>query len=115
MPENRNEELKCELVTDRLSDYRIKANFFRLYLHAAALNLLDRLRRATARPITLNLTDLDRNVPAEALAERNRHTCLNRRHRNHHQRPPCPGPPQRELALRRRIPPHLIIYPLPPA
>jgi len=88
VPENRNEELKCELVTDRLSDYRIKANFFRLYLHAAALNLLDRLRRATARPITLNLTDLDRNVPAEALAERNRHTCLNRRHRNHHQRPP---------------------------
>ncbi len=101
MPENRNEELKSELVTDRLSDYRIKANFFRLYLHAAALNLLDRLQRATAQPITVNLTDLDRNVPAEALAVRNRHTWFDRRHRNHHQRPPRPGPPQREFALRR--------------
>src|SRR5581483_5416963 len=37
--ENRNKELKCDL-----------ANFFRLYLHALALNLLVRLRRAVACP-----------------------------------------------------------------
>jgi hypothetical protein len=37
--ENRNKELKCDLQADRLSDHRFVANFFRLYLHAAALNL----------------------------------------------------------------------------
>lgn len=77
--ENRNKELKRELSADRLSDHRFLANFFRLYLHAAALNLLVRLRRATARPITVNRTDLDRSVPAEALAGRDRHTWFNRR------------------------------------
>ena len=44
--ENRNKELKTELQADRLSDHRFLANFFRLYLHAAALNLLVRLRQA---------------------------------------------------------------------
>jgi Transposase DDE domain group 1 len=44
--ENRNKELKRELQADRLSDHRFMANFFRLYLHAAALNLLVRLRHA---------------------------------------------------------------------
>ena len=35
---------------DRLSDHRFVANYFRLYLHAAALNLLVRLRREVAAP-----------------------------------------------------------------
>ena len=47
--ENRNKELKTELAADRLSDHRFLANFFRLYLHAAALNLLVRLRRAVVQ------------------------------------------------------------------
>jgi hypothetical protein len=48
--ENRNKELKCGLGMDRLSDHRFMANYFRLYLHAAALNLLVRLRREIADP-----------------------------------------------------------------
>jgi hypothetical protein len=38
--ENRNKEIKCDLAMDRLSDHRFMANYFRLYLHAAAVNLL---------------------------------------------------------------------------
>ena len=79
VPENRNKELKRELAADRLSDQRFRANFFRLCLHAAALNLLVRLRRATARPVAVNMTDLDRSVPPEARAGRDRHTWFNRR------------------------------------
>ncbi len=48
--ENRNKELKCDLAIDRTSDHRFLANFFRLYLHALALNLVVRLRRAVACP-----------------------------------------------------------------
>lgn len=48
--ENRNKELKCGLSMDRLSDHRFVANYFRLYLHVAALNLLVRVRRAIADP-----------------------------------------------------------------
>ena len=49
--ENRNKELKSELKADRLSDHHFLANFsFRLYLHATALNLLVRLRRAVVLP-----------------------------------------------------------------
>lgn len=48
--ENRNKELKCDLAMDRLSDHRFMANFFRLYLHAAAFNLLVRLRQEIADP-----------------------------------------------------------------
>ena len=48
--ENRNKELKRDLAMDRLSDHRFKANYFRLYLHAQALNLLVRLRREVAAP-----------------------------------------------------------------
>ena len=48
--ENRNKEFKCGLGMDRLSDHRFMANYFRLYLHAAALNLLVRLRREIADP-----------------------------------------------------------------
>ena len=51
--ENRNKELKCDLAMDRLSDHRFLANYFRLYLHAAALNLLVRLRREIANPPSL--------------------------------------------------------------
>jgi hypothetical protein len=49
--ENRNKEFKCDLAMDRLSDHRFVANFFRLYLHAAAMNLLVRLRRFIAEPL----------------------------------------------------------------
>jgi hypothetical protein len=48
--ENRNKELKCDLNIDRLSDHRFMANLFRMYLHAAAMNLLVRLRREIADP-----------------------------------------------------------------
>lgn len=48
--ENRNKELKVELHAGRLSDHRFLANYFRLYLHAAALNLLVRLRHAVVQP-----------------------------------------------------------------
>jgi hypothetical protein len=49
--ENRNKEFKCDLAMDRLSDHRFLANYFRLYLHAAAMNLLVRLRRSIAEPL----------------------------------------------------------------
>lgn len=77
--ENRNKELKRGLCADRLSDHRFLANFFRLYLHAAALNLLVRLRRATTKsptPSSLGITD---PLPAEALADRSRKRFFNRR------------------------------------
>lgn len=80
--ENRNKELKRELSADRLSDHRFLANFFRLYLHTAALNLLVRLRRATAREVAVNMNDLDRTIPAEALAGWQRRTFFNRRRRD---------------------------------
>ena len=35
---------------DRLSDHRFMASYFRLYLHAAAMNLLVRLRQEIADP-----------------------------------------------------------------
>lgn len=46
--ENRNKEIKCGMAMDRLSDHRFVANYFRLYLHTLAMNLLTRLRRAIA-------------------------------------------------------------------
>jgi hypothetical protein len=49
--ENRNKEFKCDLAMDRLSDHRFVANAFRLYLHAAAMNLLIQLRRFIAEPL----------------------------------------------------------------
>jgi hypothetical protein len=49
--ENRNKEFKCDLAMDRLSDHRFVANYFRLYLHAAAMNLLVQLRRFIAEPL----------------------------------------------------------------
>lgn len=50
--EHRNTELKRGLCADRGSDHRFLANFVRLYLHAAALNLLTRLRRAITKAPT---------------------------------------------------------------
>src|SRR5262249_32534153 len=90
--ENRNKEFKCDLAMDRLSDHRFVANYFRLYLHAAAMNLLVRLRRFIAEPLPASaphaetaqatsqpgeavLSAAARCVPAAALtgAERQRH------------------------------------------
>lgn len=48
--ENRNKELKRGLCGDRLSDHRFMANFFRLYMHALALNILVGMRRLVAAP-----------------------------------------------------------------
>jgi hypothetical protein len=95
--ENRNKEIKCDLALDRLSDYRFMANYFRLYLHAAAMNLLVRLRRFIAEPMpalapqaeTASPTSQlgqaagradEPGVPVEALtgAERQRHFRLRR-------------------------------------
>ena len=79
--ENRNKELKVELHAGRLSDHRFLANFFRLYLHAAALNLLVRLRRATTKsptPVELGIHD---PLPAAALPETSKKRFFNRRRR----------------------------------
>ena len=73
--ENRNKELKCELATDRLSDHRFLANFFRLYLHCLAYNLLARLRRHVALPPE----QTEGEVPAEALTGSARRRYFNRR------------------------------------
>jgi hypothetical protein len=51
--ENRNKELKEGVSADRLSCHRFVANYFRLQLHAAALNLLVRLRAVVADPPAL--------------------------------------------------------------
>jgi hypothetical protein len=75
--ENRNKELKCGLSMDRLSDHRFMANYFRLYLHAAALNLLVRLRREIASPPPAPAG----NVPVETLAGEARKQYQNARRR----------------------------------
>jgi len=77
--ENRNKELKAGLQADRLSDHRYFANLFRLYMHAAAYNLLVRLRRTVANPPAA-LTGQE--VPTEALAGRERRRWHN--HRREH-------------------------------
>jgi hypothetical protein len=53
---------------DRLSDHRFVANYFRLYLHAAAMNLLVRLRHRVALPVSRMLP-----LEAQTEAERQRH------------------------------------------
>lgn len=70
--ENRNKELKCGLQMDRTSDHRFLANFFRLYLHTAAFNLMVRFRQAMALP---PLPESPPDVPPQALPEaaRRRH------------------------------------------
>ena len=78
--ENRNKELKTELHAGRLSDHRFMANFFRLFLHAAALNLLVRLRHAVVQPSpTCVEPDLPAELPAEAYDEPARKKFFNKR------------------------------------
>lgn len=78
--ENRNKELKSELKADRLSDHRFIANFFRLYLHAAALNLLVRLRRVIVLPSpTAEEVGLPAELPTAAIDEPHRGKVFNRR------------------------------------
>ncbi len=74
--ENRNKEFKRGLQADRLSDHRYLANLFRLYLHAAAYNLLARLRRVAADPPPQSP---DAELPDEALTGRQRRQLHNRR------------------------------------
>src|SRR5512135_1822016 len=78
--ENRNKELKTELKANRLSDHRFLANFFRLYLHAAALNLLVRLRRAVVLPPpTTEELGLPAELPTAAIDQPHRKKFFNRR------------------------------------
>jgi Transposase DDE domain group 1 len=78
--ENRNKELKREMQADRLSDHRFMANFFRLYLHAAALNLLVRLRHTVVQssPTSAEL-GLPAELPTAAIDVPHRKRFFNRR------------------------------------
>jgi hypothetical protein len=75
--ENRNKEIKCDLAMDRTSDHRFMANFFRLYLHVEAHNLLVRLRRLIVSPPPLFSTEM----PNEALTGRDRRRFFGQRRR----------------------------------
>jgi hypothetical protein len=78
--ENRNKELKRELQADRLSDHRFLANYFRLYLHSAALNLLVRLRHAVVQsPPTAAELGLPADLPTAAIDVPDRRRFFNRR------------------------------------
>lgn len=77
--ENRNKELKCDLKIDRTSDHRFMANFFRLYVHAAAHNLLVRLRRHFAQPPEPYRTEHELDVPTEAFTGKARRRYFNHR------------------------------------
>jgi hypothetical protein len=80
--ENRNKELKCDLQAGRLSDHRFLANYFRLYLHAAALNLLVRLRHAVALPPPgAAALGLPAELPAAAIDVPDRRRFFNERRR----------------------------------
>ena len=67
--ENRNKELKVDMAMDRLSDHRFVANYFRLYLHACALNLLVRLRRVVADPPPLAIITTPLQPGSEPMAD----------------------------------------------
>ncbi len=78
--ENRNKELKCELQAGRLSDHRFLANYFRLYLHAAALNLHIGLRRAVVQsPPSSAELGLPAELPTAAIDTPDRKRFFNRR------------------------------------
>jgi hypothetical protein len=61
---NRNREFRCDVAMDRLSDHRFVANYFRLHLHAAAMNLLVRLRRFIAGPLATLTRPAEMAAPA---------------------------------------------------
>jgi Transposase DDE domain group 1 len=75
--ENRNKELKRGLAGDRLSDHRFVANYFRLYLHSAALNLLVQLRQVVAVPPPVVAAAAA--TTADPVARRRRHNERRRR------------------------------------
>ena len=88
--ENRHKELKNGFAGDRLSCHRFIANYFRLQLHVAALNLLIQLRPVIADPPTLRAWDAydpdhervpvkDPSLPVEVLAGTERRRYQNRR------------------------------------
>jgi hypothetical protein len=78
--ENRNKELKVEVHAGRLSAHRFLANFFRLYLHAAALNLRVRLRHAVVEPPPKSAElGLAIELPVEAIDEPDRRRFFNKR------------------------------------
>jgi hypothetical protein len=78
--ENRNKELKIELHAGRLSDHRFLANFFRLYMHASALNLLVRMRHTVVGPAPTSAeVDSRQGLPTEALDEPLRRKFFNKR------------------------------------
>ena len=77
--ENRNKELKGGLQADRLSDHRYFANLFRLYLHAAAYNLLVHMRHRIVDPPQ---EPANQDVPEEALSGRERRQRHNRRRKH---------------------------------
>ena len=88
--ENRNKELKEGVIADRLSCHRFMANYFRLHMHAAALNLMVRLRRVVADPPALTGWDkphekqvpvADPTQPIEALQGQDRRRYHNYRRR----------------------------------
>jgi hypothetical protein len=74
--ENRNKELKGGLQADRLSDHRYFANLFRLYLHAAAYNLLVQMRHRVVDPPKERP---EQEIPDEALTGWQRRQRHNRR------------------------------------
>lgn len=74
--ENRNKELKRGLQADRLSDHRYFANLFRLYLHAAAYNLMVHMRQRIVDPPQ---QQANQDVPVEALGGWQRRRQHNRR------------------------------------
>lgn len=88
--ENRHKELKSGFSGDRLSCHRFLANYFRLQLHVAALNLLIRLRSLVADPPALrggeepdpqyqSVPVSDPTLPVEALTGQERRRYQNRR------------------------------------
>jgi hypothetical protein len=70
--ENRNKEVKCELLGDRLSDHRYMANCFRVFLHALAANLLVRLRQLVADPPPPPQVEPDMPVDARSPKQKRR-------------------------------------------
>ena len=88
--ENRHKELKNGFAGDRLSCHRFLANYFRLQLHCAALNLLIQLRTVVADPPALTTQEdhspdrvpvADPTLPVEALTGQERRRYHTRRRR----------------------------------